>query len=93
MCIRDRNRTGFANLMLFGKPDKERVDLSMAQKALASTWSLYDVGLSIEPLRGTSDWSVRSRQVFLTDEMQKAVRKIKPKLKAFSPTSSRRWKK
>ena len=79
--VDDENRTGFANLMLFGKPEEERLDLPQARKALASAWNLYDVGLSIEPLRGTFDWSVRSRQVFLTDEIQKAVRKINPKAK------------
>jgi putative ABC transport system permease protein len=74
----EKGSAKFANFILLGNPKGEPVDLTMAKKALDKKWTLSDAGISIKSLRDSSQWSVRSRQVFLSKPLEKAVREIDP---------------
>ncbi len=71
--------TRFANFLLLGEPRGKGVDLDVARQALDEKWNLEDAGISIKKLRDFPYWSVRTRQVFLPNALEKAVRKIDPK--------------
>ena len=77
----ENGSTKFANFILLGNPQGEPVDLTLAKKALDKKWTLGDAGISIKSLRDSSEWSVRSRQVFISKPLEKAVREIEPSAK------------
>ncbi|MFP6855458.1 MAG: hypothetical protein VB980_06710, partial [Opitutales bacterium] len=60
----------FANLLLIGRPDGESLPLKAAEAAVDKAWTLADAGISVEQLK--FHWSVRSRQVFLSDSLRRA---------------------
>ena len=71
--------TAYANFLLLGTSEDGQVDPVSARKALDKEWTLEDAGISFKKLRTASSWSVRSRQVFLSPPLEKAVHSIAPK--------------
>ena len=71
--------TEFANFILLGNPEGDRIELPRARKALNEKWTLEDAGISFKKLKHSTYWSVRTRQVFLSDALRDAVLKIDPK--------------
>ena len=71
--------TEFANFILLGNPEGDRIGLPRARKALDEKWTLEDAGISFKKLKHSTYWSVRTRQVFLSDALRDAVLKIDPK--------------
>lgn len=59
--------TGYANFLLLGNKSGGEVSLEAARNALNQSWSLEDAGIEIRELREVNQWSVRTRQVFLSD--------------------------
>ena len=59
--------TKFANFLLFGKSEEGEINLLSAQKAMDESWNLADAGIEIKDLRNSNEWSIRTRQVFLSD--------------------------
>ena len=59
--------TSFANFLLMGKADKGEIDLIKAKKAMDESWKLADAGIEIKNLNDSNEWSIRTRQVFLSD--------------------------
>jgi ABC-type antimicrobial peptide transport system permease subunit len=57
----------FANFLLMGKSGDGEIDLLEAKKAMNSSWTLADAGIEIKSLQNTNEWSIRTRQVFLSD--------------------------
>ena len=59
--------TKFANFLLLGKSEEGEINLFSAQKAMDKSWKLADAGIEIKDLRNSNEWSIRTRQVFLSD--------------------------
>ena len=59
--------TKFANFLLLGKSEEGEINLFSAQKAMDESWNLADAGIEIKDLRNSNEWSIRTRQVFLSD--------------------------
>ena len=72
-------RTQFANFLLLGVPNEAEVDLELAKKALDKSWTLEDAGIEIKELRNSNEWSVRTRQVFLSDSLAKQASRVSVK--------------
>ena len=68
----------FANFLLLGDPKGETVAAKKAETALNNAWTLTDAGVSVKELRDQPAWSVRSRQVFLSDSLRRAGQKSSP---------------
>ena len=68
--------TKFANFLLMGAPNEAEVDLELAKKALDKSWTLEDAGIEIKELRNSNEWSVRTRQVFLSDSLAKQASRV-----------------
>ncbi len=68
-------QTQFANFLLLGRPGDGAIALADAEKTLNTAWTLSDAGISIKELRNEPSWSVRSRQVFLSQSLQQASEK------------------
>ncbi|MDG0963556.1 MAG: ABC transporter permease [Opitutales bacterium] len=73
---KEKENTNFANFLLLGKPELGSVSEESARLALEESWTLEDAGVTIQPLRDTSDFSVRARQVFLNPSLEKAAQSI-----------------
>ena len=71
----ESGNTSFANFLLLGRPDGDPMQLNLAERALNEAWSLADAGISVKELRDTPAWSVRTRQVFLSESLRKAGEK------------------
>ncbi|SVB32932.1 uncharacterized protein METZ01_LOCUS185786, partial [marine metagenome] len=65
-------KTTFANFLLLGNPGGKAVSNEKAKAALDEAWTLSDAGISVKELRDEPAWSVRSRQVFLSDSLRRA---------------------
>ena len=74
-----RADTQFANFLLMGVPNEAEVDLELAKKALDKSWTLEDAGIEIKELRNSNEWSVRTRQVFLSDSLAKQASRVSVK--------------
>ena len=74
----ESGNTGFANFLLLGRPGGDAVQLELAESALNEAWSLADAGILVKELRDTPAWSVRSRQVFLSESLRQAGEKAAP---------------
>ena len=59
--------TNFANFLLMGKEGEGEIELVSAKKAMDESWKLADAGIEIKDLNNTKEWSIRTRQVFLSD--------------------------
>ena len=71
--------TQFANFLLMGAPNEAEVDLELAKKALDKSWTLEDAGIEIKELRNSNEWSIRTRQVFLSDSLAKQASRVSGK--------------
>ncbi|MFP6899786.1 MAG: hypothetical protein VCA36_02515, partial [Opitutales bacterium] len=71
-------KTTFANFLLLGNPGGESVSSEKAETAMNKAWTLSDAGISVKELRDEASWSVRSRQVFLSDSLNRAGKSITP---------------
>ena len=71
--------TKFANFLLMGAPNEAEVDLELAKKALDKCWTLEDAGIEIKELRNSNEWSIRTRQVFLSDSLAKQAIRVSRK--------------
>jgi putative ABC transport system permease protein len=71
--------TQFANFLLMGAPNEAEVDLELAKKAMNKSWTLEDAGIEIKELRNSNEWSVRTRQVFLSDRLAKQASRVSGK--------------
>ena len=69
----------FANFLLMGEIGDGEIDMLMAGKALNSSWTLADAGIEIKDLKSTNEWSVRTRQVFLSDGLVEKAKTLTPK--------------
>ena len=69
-------KTTFANFLFLGSPGKNHVSLEKAEAALNESWTLGDAGISVKELREGSEWSIRSRQVFLSDSLRLAGERV-----------------
>ena len=67
--------TQFANFLLLGTPGYGEISQEDAELALDQSWTLEDAGIEIKELRETEEWSVRTRQVFLSDGLVEQARK------------------
>ncbi|MEC8244687.1 MAG: ABC transporter permease [Verrucomicrobiota bacterium] len=59
--------TKFANFLLLGKSEEGEIDIASAKKAMDESWKLADAGIEIKDLRNSNEWSIRTRQVFLSE--------------------------
>jgi len=71
--------TQFANFLLIGVPNEAEVDLELAKKAMDKSWTLEDAGIEIKELRNSNEWSIRTRQVFLSDSLAKQASQVSGK--------------
>ena len=71
--------TNFANFLLLGIPGDKEIDLKKAKIAMDSCWTLEDAGIEIKKLRESDEWSVRTRQVFLSDSLVEKAKEEQPK--------------
>jgi hypothetical protein len=62
-----------------GAPNEAEVDLEVAKKAMDKCWTLEDAGIEIKDLRNSNEWSIRTRQVFLSDSLAKKARRVSEK--------------
>jgi len=69
-------KTTYANFLLLGNPGGAPVSAKNAEIALNEAWTLADAGISVKELRDEPAWSVRSRQVFLSDSLRGAAKSI-----------------
>ncbi|MBP52566.1 MAG: hypothetical protein CMI27_05420 [Opitutae bacterium] len=67
--------TRFANFLLLGHRSNGEVDSTAAKKAVDLSWRLEDAGIEIKELRESKEWSLRTRQVFLSDGLVEQARK------------------
>lgn len=72
----ENGNTLFSNFLLLGKTGESHIDEELARKALEQTWSLADAGITIKSMRNKEDFSIRSRQVFLNQSIEKAAYSI-----------------
>lgn len=66
----------FANFLLLGSRRLAEISLEQAKEALDKSWTLNDAGIEVKKLRDTEDWTVRTRQVFLSDRLVNQAGKI-----------------
>ena len=59
--------TKFANFLLMGRDSGGEIDIVSAKKAMDESWKLADAGIEIKDLNDSNEWSIRTRQVFLSD--------------------------
>ena len=59
--------TKFANFLLMGRNEEGEIELVSAEKAMDESWKLGDAGIEIKDLNASNEWSIRTRQVFLSD--------------------------
>ena len=71
------SNTQFANFLLMGEPENGSVELEIIQNAMEQSWTLEDAGIEIKELRESDQWSVRTRQVFLSDGLARQSGQIK----------------
>lgn len=71
--------TKFANFLLIGDPGKSKIDLALAKNALDLCWTLDDAGIEIKELHTSNEWSVRTRQVFLSDSLARQASRVSEK--------------
>jgi putative ABC transport system permease protein len=69
--------TKFANFLLIGDPGEAKVELKLAKQAIDKSWTLEDAGIEIKELLNSNQWSVRARQVFLSDGLVKQASRVK----------------
>ncbi len=70
--------TGYANFLLMGMPAEGELKSKDGQAALDESWTLADAGIEIRELRDSKQWSVRTRQVFLSDGLADKARSLSP---------------
>ena len=68
--------TNFANFLLMGTEGEGEIELVSAKKAMDESWKLADAGIEIKDLNNTTEWSIRTRQVFLSDGLVDKGRKL-----------------
>ena len=68
--------TKFANFLLIGIKGDGKIDLDTAKSAIDGSWKLADAGIEIKNLNEVSKWSIRTRQVFLSDGLVDQVKKL-----------------
>ena len=66
----------FANFLLMGGHPKGAVQLSEAKQAMDESWTLADAGIEIKDLSNSNKWSLRTRQVFLSDAISEKAKSI-----------------
>ena len=66
--------TQFANFLLLGTSGDGEIERENAQRALDKRWTLEDAGIEIMELRESKEWSVRTRQVFLSGGLVEQAR-------------------
>lgn len=71
--------TKFANFLLLGALSDYKIDLKLAKKSMDQSWTLEDAGIEIKELRNSNVWSVRTRQVFLSDNLAKQASRLSEK--------------
>jgi len=59
--------TKFANFLLMGKESEGEIELDSTEKAINESWKLEDAGIEIKDLNNSKEWSIRTRQVFLSE--------------------------
>ena len=62
-----------------GALNEAEVDLEIAKKVMDKCWTLEDAGIEIKDLRNSNEWSIRTRQVFLSDSLAKKARRVSEK--------------
>ena len=71
--------TKYANFLLMGGANEGKVDIELARKAMDKSWTLDDAGIEIKELRNSNEWSVRTRQVFLSDSLARHASRLSVK--------------
>ena len=71
--------TKFANFLLLGALIDNKVNLKLAKKSMDQSWTLEDAGIEIKELRNSNVWSVRTRQVFLSDNLANQASRLSDK--------------
>jgi hypothetical protein len=71
--------TKYANFLLMGGANEGKVDIELARKAMDKSWTLEDAGIEIKELRNSNEWSVRTRQVFLSDSLARHASRVSVK--------------
>ena len=59
--------TKFANFLLMGRDAAGEIDIVSVKKAMDESWKLADAGIEIKDLNNSKEWSIRTRQVFLSE--------------------------
>ena len=73
------SNTKFANFLLLGALIDNKVNLKLAKKSMDQSWTLEDAGIEIKELRNSNVWSVRTRQVFLSDNLANQASRLSDK--------------
>ena len=68
--------TTFANFLLMGVSGKGEIALAGAKEAMDESWKLADAGIEIKNLKDSNKWSIRTRQVFLSDGLTNKARAL-----------------
>ena len=69
----------FANFLLIGGSDQSEVDIILAKEVMDKCWSLSDAGIEIKELPARAEWSIRTRQVFLSDRLVSQAKRVSKK--------------
>ena len=68
--------TTFANFLLMGVSGKGEIALAGVKEAMDESWKLADAGIEIKNLKNSNEWSIRTRQVFLSDGLTNKARAL-----------------
>ena len=69
----------FANFLLIGGTDQSEGDIILAKEVMNKCWSLSDAGIEIKELPTMAEWSIRTRQVFLSDRLVSQAKRVSKK--------------
>lgn len=74
----ETGKVGYSNFLLLGAPGPGELSLAAATTSLEESWSLEDAGIHFKKMRDSAQWSVRTRQVFLSETLQQTVKSLHP---------------
>jgi putative ABC transport system permease protein len=66
----------FTNFLIMGVPEGGQVNFETANAAMNKSWTLNDAGIEIKDLQNSKQWSVRTRQVFLSENLVKKTKEV-----------------
>ena len=76
----DSGKIKYANFLLMGGSEENEIKLITARKAMDEAWKLEDAGIEIKDLVDSNQWSIRTRQVFLSDSLVRKSNTLSPNM-------------